>query len=353
MILRLALVLAALAAAIVPIPATLVESLYSGWAYLALERRLASFSNRFSFALFDVLILAGVAWLVLALSAFVRRARAHGFIGAALRLGLRVAGFAAVVYLAFLLAWGLNYRRTPMTTRVAFSRDRVTREATEHLARQTVARVNELEAEAHRVGWPDWNGIPELLAPSFARVQGELTPGRTRAVPGLPKRTLLTSYFERSGVDGMTDPFFLETLVNSSVLPFERPSITAHEWAHLAGYADESEANFVGWIVCLQAPPAAEYSGHLSVLWQLLPALPRAERDAALRELHPTVRVDLQAIAARLSRVTPVLRRVSWRVYDRYLKANRVEKGVQSYDAALELLLGTQFEKGWVPTLRN
>ena len=36
----------------------------------------------------------------------------------------------------------------------------------------------------------------------------------------------------------------------------ERPFVIAHEWAHLAGYADESEANFVAWLTCRRADPA-------------------------------------------------------------------------------------------------
>ena len=43
----------------------------------------------------------------------------------------------------------------------------------------------------------------------------------------------------------MTDPFLLETLIAPDLLEVERPFVIAHEWAHLAGYADESEANFV------------------------------------------------------------------------------------------------------------
>ena len=129
--------------------------------------------------------------------------------------------------------------------------------------------------------------------------------------------------------------------------------MTAHEWAHLAGYADESEANFIGWLVCLQGPPAAEYSGQLALLWQVLPALSREDRQAAVKTLSPGVRADLAAIADRLSKATPVLREASWRVYDKYLKANRVEKGVRSYDAALELMLGTRFSAGWVPETRR
>ena len=49
----------------------------------------------------------------------------------------------------------------------------------------------------------------------------------------------------------MVDPFALEVMANPDLLPVERPFVAAHEWAHLAGYADESEANFVGWLtVC-------------------------------------------------------------------------------------------------------
>jgi hypothetical protein len=39
------------------------------------------------------------------------------------------------------------------------------------------------------------------------------------------------------------------------LLPFEKPFVAAHEWAHLAGYADESEASFVGWLTCVRAAP--------------------------------------------------------------------------------------------------
>jgi hypothetical protein len=347
LILRLALILAALGAALVPLPASWVEALYSERAYLAFQRGITSVSNRAPFALFDLLLASALAWLAATLVGFVRRWRKDGLLRAAAVLVLRWAGIAAVIYLAFVAAWGLNYRRTPLSAKLSFSRERATDQAGLALARRAIGRANELRAAA---AGPDWSGVPALLAPSFERVQRQLGPVAP-AVPGVPKHTLLTAYFERSGVDGMTDPFFLETLVNSSILPFERPFVTAHEWAHLAGYADESEANFIGWLVCLQGPPPAEYSGQLALLWQVLPSVSQAERETLVKSLAPGVRADLRAIAERLSRATPVVRRFSWRVYDRYLKANRVEKGVRSYDAALELMLGTRFGAGWVPEL--
>ena len=68
----------------------------------------------------------------------------------------------------------------------------------------------------------------------------------------MPKRSLLTYYFRRAAIDGMTDPYFLEVIVNPDVLDFERPFVVAHEWAHLAGYSNEAEANFLAWLTCIK-----------------------------------------------------------------------------------------------------
>ena len=44
----------------------------------------------------------------------------------------------------------------------------------------------------------------------------------------------------------MLNPFGLETIVLPDLLPYERPFVVAHEWAHLAGHADEAEASAIG-----------------------------------------------------------------------------------------------------------
>ena len=90
-----------------------------------------------------------------------------------------------------------------------------------------------------------------------------------------PKATLLDFYFRRAGVAGMTDPYFLETLVERNLIPFERPFVVAHEWSHLAGFADESEANFVGWLTCLRGSNADQYSGWLFLYDELAGAVGR------------------------------------------------------------------------------
>ena len=187
------------------------------------------------------------------------------------------------------------------------------------------------------------------LTRAFADVQRLLSDGRP-VVPGRLKVSFFGPYFRWASVDGMIDPFALEVLVNPDLVPVERPFVAAHEWAHLAGYADESEASFVGWLTCMHAGAAARYSGWLFLYWQMTGEVDVAERTALAAALAPGPRDDVAAIATRIRRgQLPALRRASWGVYDQYLKANRVESGVRSYSQVISLILRVRFEEGWTP----
>jgi len=335
------LLLAALAAAalVVPIPAALVEQLYSSALFPLMQRALTSASNLTAVPWLDlliVLVVAGVALRTL------RDARRWPLARVAARLAGRLLSVAAVVCLAFVLVWGLNYRRTPLREKVPFEPSRITVDAAAALAREAVARVNALHAQAHAAGWPAADAIDPALAESFRRTLPSL--GMTAStVPGRPKRALLDLYFRRAGVAGMTDPFFLETLMASDILPFERPHVVAHEWAHLAGVTDEGEASFVGWLTCLRGTPSHQYSGWLFLYSEALSGLPRDHAQAISAVLSAGPRADLRAIRERsLREVNPRVSGAGWLVYDQYLKANRIEAGTASYAQVVQLVLGTE-----------
>lgn len=341
---RLFLVLAAIAAALVPVPAPYIEQHYSRGVYPVLQRTVTSGSNLLPIALLD--IACGLLLLVVALAARRRWKRCGA--GAALRwIAGTAAVTAAVVYLVFLAMWGFNYRRVPLEDKVEYDPQRVSHAAAARFGRTAVGEVNTLAAI-------DREGTSmEALAEAFAQAQHRFG-ASTVAVVGRPKASLLVPYFRRAAIDGMTDPFFLEIIINTDVLPFERPFVLAHEWAHLAGYADESEANFVAWLTCVGAADAgARYSGWLAAYQHAAGALSPDERRALNGDLDPAVVEDLRAVAARLSRATPAVRQAARNAYDKYLRANRVEEGIESYGAVLRLMLGTSFENGWVPRLRS
>ena len=176
-------------------------------------------------------------------------------------------------------------------------------------------------------------------------------PGPVRA--GRPKHSLLDFYFTRAGVSGMTDPFFLETILSSNLLPFELPAVIAHEWGHLAGLARESDASFFGLLVCLHGNDASRYSAWLDIFVRTLGARDRDGRRAALARLPADVRADLQAMADRSARdEVRAFSLAAWRTYDTYLRSQRVESGVRNYGEVVGLLTGTRFDAGWRPMLR-
>jgi hypothetical protein len=349
---KIALVVA-LVLGMVPIPRTAVERLYSTSTYLALQPVVTDLSNTVPFAMLDVLVCGALAfWLGLVLHDATRRRRLGGWRVVA-RACTRTLVWAAAFYVAFVVLWGLNYRRLPIAEKLNFDSAHVSQANARALAGRDVERVNVLHDSAHAEGWPDARSIDPSLAEAFTRTQRMLSGSAQIARPARPKYSLLDVYFRRAAVSGMTDPYFLETLVSDALLPFERPFVVAHEWSHLAGYADEGEANFVGWLTCLRGTAADQYSGWLFLYGELAGALDVTARREMESRLAPGPRADLRAIAERFAReVNPELSAVGWRVYDRYLRANRVESGARSYAEVIRLILGTQFSSEGTPMLR-
>ena len=123
-------------------------------------------------------------------------------------------------------------------------------------------------------------------------------------------------------------------------MPIELPDVLAHEWSHLAGYADESEASFLAWLTCLRGDDLARYSGWLAAYRRAVDVLPRDVRRS-LPQLEEGPKADLRAIAARLGRSSRVVREAARGAYDSYLKANRIPAGIENYDAVIQLMLAT------------
>lgn len=342
-----ALVAAAACALLAPIPPATVEHLYSTGLYRIVQAALTGVSNAIPFAIFDVLLVGvALAWLSAATLDFFR-ARHTGWTRAILASLWRSAVWASALYLGFLLTWGLNYRRVPLQERLQFDSRAITADAARKLALTAADQANALYDRAHAEP-PAPSPTDSALAVALQRADRDINGGGV--VLGRPKTTVLNWYFRRATVDGMTDPYFLETLVVRDLLPFERPFVVAHEWSHLAGIADEGEANFLAWLACIHGSPADQYSGWLFVYRQAAATLTRSERAGVSAGLGPGPRADLRAMAERIARnASPRLSAAGRRVYNRYLKANRVESGAASYAEVVRLILGTRFDSEWRP----
>ena len=339
-ILQLIVVMLALAAVLAPPGAATVEPAYANGIYPILQANVTSFSNRVPFALFDlaIVVLAGTVIALWYLT--ITRARKKQRLRA---IGRALAGTVtvfAIVYLWFLTAWGFNYARAPLESRLPYDASRVTPQAVRALAERAVAEANRAHAAAHAAGFPSIYDAPRPLITALQDVERELGRPRTTVI-ARPKWSILSPFFRISGVSGMLGPFFLETIVNPDLTGPERPVLLAHEWAHLSGYAPESDASFVGVLASLRAGPAAEYSAWLELVSESVNQLQPVTQQIVLKELAPGPRKDQDAIRERLKALVRPVERVAWSTYDQMLKSQGVEEGVHSYSRVVQLILGT------------
>jgi hypothetical protein len=339
---RLGVVAAAVAAGVMPFPEGLVERWYSNGIYPRLQHVLTTFSNAVPFAIFDVLCAAGMVATALLI---VRRLQALGWRRGSMAAGLSLLAAGAAVYLVFLATWGLNYRRVSLEDKLQFDGSRLTSAATGVLAMRTASELNRLYMKAHG----DEASL-ESLAWAFHDAEAALRLPRP-IVPGRPKSTLLGGYFHDAAIAGMTDPFGLETLLAPDLLDVERTFVIAHEWGLLAGFGVESEANFIAWLACLRGSPRMQYSAWLTLFGHVYAATPNKREVIDVLRAGP--RIDLRAISDRYARTPRFVRFAARETYDRYLRANRVERGVESYDEVVQLILGATYDRDGNPQMRE
>lgn len=331
--------IAAIVAVFPPAPAT-VERFYAHWLYPAFQANLTAVSNRAAWPLFDlalgiVVALLGGGWIY-----WLRRIRRERWFRPIGRGLFATLAGVSIVYLWFLAAWGLNYARPPLESVMTFDESRITPIAVRLLAEHAVREANRTYAAAHAAGFPGIHDRPSALADALHQVEREL--GRPRpTLLAHPKTSILSPFYRASGVSGQLAPFFLETLLNPDLTGPERPAVLAHEWAHLSGYAPESDASFVGYLAALRAGPAAEYSVWLDLVSEAANQLQPVTQRMVLEPLAEGPRRDQQAIRERLKALVQPVERVAWSTYDQMLKSQGVDEGVRSYSRVIQLLIGT------------
>ena len=341
---QLTLIAVAALVALMPPGAATVERLYARGLYPVIQSTITPLSNRVPIALFDLAVVIVVLAIVLVWVVSFRQAKKRQRLRAVGRAVSGTVTILAFVYLWFLVAWGGNYWRPPLESQVAFDAARVTPDAVRALAEHAVERANQTYANAHAAGFPAVNAAPPRLVAALHQVEHEF--GRPRpTVIATPKWTLFTPYYRAAGVSGQLGPFFLETLLNPDLTGPEREATLAHEWAHLSGYAPESDASFIGVLAALRAGPSAEYSAWLDLVSESVNQLQPVTQRVVLAQLAEGPRRDQEAIRERLKMLVTPVERAAWSTYDHMLKSQGVEEGVHSYSRVIQLLIGTDVLK--------
>lgn len=159
------------------------------------------------------------------------------------------------------------------------------------------------------------------------------------------KTMLFTPLISMVGVTGSMGPFFCEFTLNGDLLPSQYPATYAHELAHLLGITSEAEANFYAYQVCTRSQvQAIRFSGYLSVLPHVLNNARQLMAEEEYAQLFRRIRPEIIGLAKKnseywMKKYNPVIGRIQDRIYDLYLKGNKIESGRKNYSEVVGLLI--------------
>jgi len=337
------------------LPASFIEQFYANGFYPRLQSLVTPLTNLLPVALYDVLLVSVVVGIPLWWFWRLKKAERGTKLRALLQLAINTIILAAAIFLLFLAFWGFNYSRIPLTAKLDYDNQRINEENALKLYRLSIEQLNREVEAAHQTALPDDAEWRRRLQPAYNALLQEF--GRTGDITlARAKTTLFDRYLEATGISGFINPYGLETVVGRGYHPLTRAFTLAHEWGHLAGYATESEASFIGLLALLRSEDAAaRYAGWLE-LYRNIPFTPEQRERlkpifAAMPQLSEAVKADLRAMAeeAKKRRLSPKISEAQWQMYEQFLKANNARP---NYNELISLVMGTEFDAGWKPQQR-
>jgi hypothetical protein len=257
-----------------------------------------------------------------------------------------VAALASVLVAWFVVGWGLNYQRLSWADNHDLKTTGGSVAQLEALATALADHAGPLRAQAYASGTPRWSGdeVRRAVTRAYARhgVQDPLLAGDF----GNPKAFPFPDALSWLGIAGIFIPFTGEPLVNTGPTNWQLPFTSAHEAAHLRGWAREDEANFLAfWVLHDDADPAMAYSAWGSALLYVASALgsagPRGNEAWGRVKAHvdPAVLADWRASFAYWEKFQGPVQHAAQAVNDAYLKSQGQADGVKSYGRVVDLLL--------------
>ncbi len=333
-------------------PALWVERAYANGLYPALDRAIRSVTGPVPFCVGDVLFVVAVGGLLTYWTLTLSRARRERRGDVLVRVGRALFWtFATLgaIYIWFEIGWALNYSRVPLTDKIVVHPARTNAVAIDVYADHVIDALSRDAVAAHREyaaqrGDPSGDRFIARLEPSFEATIHRLGDDAGFA-PVRIKPTMFQPFFAMSGTSGFTDPWTHEVNLDAGAFFFERPMYYAHEWAHIAGFTDESEANFISAVACTRSrDPLLNYSGWMLVWFNLPPDAHVTHRIARLAYN------DIAAVRARyFARINRRVAGASRAAYDHYLRSNHVTAGYASYGLFVRWMTGADFDASGLP----
>jgi hypothetical protein len=262
----------------------------------------------------------------------------------------------SVIYFCFYLFWGLNYYREPLAKRFKYDQKRYT---TNQLQSATTQIIEKLNYYQYKITKNDsikvhnkynQKEMYQMATTGYEKLKNDF-PQLTYEYPSV-KSSLMSLFQTYNSTAGYFNPLTGEAQVNDRVPKTSYPTTVCHEMAHQIGFAAENEANFVGFLAANYNDDVYfKYASYRMAFGYCISEIRKRDRNLSKelwRTVHKGVSKDFKASyqfwQAYENPFEPILKKG----YNAYLEANKQEKGIESYNYVVNLLI-TYFENSTKP----
>ena len=163
------------------------------------------------------------------------------------------------------------------------------------------------------------------------------------------KPAIFSELMSYQQIAGICPIVYAESIVNTNSTAYDMPFTASHELAHQLGFAQEDEANFIGYLASIaNEDPLYVYAGYYNGFSYAMNKLRSFDQDR-WAEVWSDPGIDSEGISRDMrnaneiwnayEKKAPVVSKISEAVNDTYLKANDIKDGTHSYGRMVDLLM--------------
>jgi hypothetical protein len=253
----------------------------------------------------------------------------------------------SVIYFCFYLFWGLNYYREPLAKNLNYQQQKYTTEQLKKVTYYVVKKLNEYQLKITK------NDTLKVINPYKQKEMYKMAViGYDNLAQDFPqlkytnrsiKSSLMSLLQTYNGTGGYLNPLTGEAQVNDRIPKTGYPTTTCHEMAHQIGFAAENEANFIGFLAAnYNNDVYFKYASYRMAFSYCISELRKRDKSLSKevwKNVNKGIAKDFNESYLFWQQYKNPFEPLVKKGYNAYLKANKQDKGVASYNYVVDLFI--------------
>ena len=312
----------------------IVENYYSKNIDIYIVKFLSKLNSTFSFSYFEILIYIFVLSIIISIIYLISKGfkGKKAFFSSLKNIILNYIGVLCFIYFLFIILWGINYNRESLIESI---KDEYKANITQNISK----KEDDVESKNYKQTYI--KDMISKLENGYDNVK--LLNLNNLGNYSKAKIILNSKLLSYTNITGIYSPFTGEANINTNQPSTSIPFTILHEMAHQRGYANESEANFLAYLACINNKDIyVKYSGYFMALKYTASALSKVDYESfkeLTENIDDDVLKDLRDYSKFWEKYEGKTSQVSDNMNNVYLKSNKVKEGTKSYGKVVDLLL--------------